>query len=271
MTALPDAPFGIQPLPDYKLDRSPLRHTIVQIRFPRSTELAADRNSILDIARVLAEVYPAFSEGNEAEFEFGPNGPEVRTSPRWQFTSFSETESVVVTPTSVAFETRGYVSRDHMLERLRLVLDATLRFARPAFIERIGVRYSNLLTGPNITDAASNYFKAPLTAGLSLPSAGATARQVISNAVYDVNDNVALSVRSGLVPAGVQIDAVPLASDGDSFILDLDAFQSKKQQEVRPEALLDQVSSLAEVAYRFFLWSLTGAGMEHFGGRKIDE
>jgi uncharacterized protein (TIGR04255 family) len=264
---LPDAPFGDEPLPDYKLSHAPLKRVIVQIKFPRSTELIADQQTILDIARGLAAEYPAFADGTETEFEFSPGGPKMKNSPTWHFTSYSESDSVVVTPTSIAFDTSAYISRDAMLDKLGRVFRATIPHVRPAYIERVGARYTNRLGNEEASERAKEFFKEPLLAGLSVPVGVATVAQTLTHTVYTRSPDVSMSVRSGLVPAGVQLDPGHEPSADETFLLDLDAFRGRKQQEVDIESLLAQVSALAEIVYRFFLWSLTSEGLAAFGGK----
>jgi uncharacterized protein (TIGR04255 family) len=269
--SLPGLPFGDEPLANFKLRSAPLTNMIVQVRFPRSTELAADQQTILEIARALSEDFPAFSERSEAEFEFGPGGAQMKQSPRWQFTSFSETDTVVITPTSVSLTSNAYTSRDDMIHKLTPVLAATLTHARPAFIERVGVRYTNRVDDAPTSEQLRLLFKEPLLAGLSVPTGSVRVAQAITHTVYQVSDEVSLSIRSGLVPAGLQLDPGHDPAPQDSFLFDLDAFRGQKQQRVDPALILQQVSSLAEVVYRFFLWSLTLEGLEHFGGEQIDD
>src|ERR1700679_1856470 len=95
---LPGEPFGHEELPDLRLERPPLVRTIVQVRYPASTELLADSTKIFEVAKPLAAKYPTFEAGNELSFNLTPSGvtPVPTPAPRWVLRSLSGDDVVAV-------------------------------------------------------------------------------------------------------------------------------------------------------------------------------
>jgi uncharacterized protein (TIGR04255 family) len=268
LETLLNEPFGHQPLPDVHLRDSPLVRVIVQLRFPASTELLADQSRIYAVGREIAEAYPAFEQGNEVSFNVTADGvvPAASATPRWQFRSVSGSEVVVITPTSIALETTAYQSREDLLNSLRLVLKAALPAARPAYIERVGVRYTNHVVKPEQLQRLSSLFREALFASKQIPSGDATLVQTFTESVFTLSNNSGLAVRSGVIPAGAAVDPGIAARGAESYVLDLDAHSQDRVPPGNSAGVLDRVSDLAEQAYRFFLWALTDEGFTEFGG-----
>ena len=72
-------------------------------------------------------------------------------------------------------------------------------------------------------------------------------------------------MRHGAVPANTELPGIPpLRIAEPSYFLDLDVY-SVGPQPFEPAAILEQFSIFHRQIDRFFYWSLTEEGLEHFG------
>lgn len=261
---LPQAPFGSSSQ-EIHLANAPLVRALVQLRFPASTGLISDAQAVLRVAAALATSYPAYEEGLEAAFQIQPGASVISPANQvWTLRSASGKSSVRISPVALAYETSAYHSRVEMLQSLKEILAAALPVIRPASIERIGVRYSNLFPRD---ESLRRRVHASLLNVLDLRSGGVQVQRGASEAVYEVTPETTLAVRMALLLPGTTVDpSLPTPADGPgSFLLDLDSFSQTRHESFSEESLLENVEQLAEVAAGFFLWSLTPEGAEDFG------
>ncbi|HEY4226346.1 MAG TPA: TIGR04255 family protein [Pseudolysinimonas sp.] len=269
---LPTEPFGDSPLPDLKLDEAPLLRALVQVRFARSTGLYVDGPVIRRIADELAETFPVFDVTNDVSLNLSSSGiaPTPAQTPRWQFADAPGTTNVWLTPFFVTLETSAYDSRDSLFGKLSAVLESVLANVRPAFIERVGVRYTNRIDAPEILAELSQLFRQEmLPAQPLLGSHGYAAMQSWRESFfYNAENRRSLGVRWGSLPAEATNDPSLPPSSLPSFVLDLDSYYQDRSIEWSVDGVMKKAVSLSENAYRFFLWSLSDRALERFGGHE---
>jgi uncharacterized protein (TIGR04255 family) len=76
-------------------------------------------------------------------------------------------------------------------------------------------------------------------------------------------------IRHGVAPAGSAVPGFETQLERDSFLLDLDLFVLGVQP-FDPSALHEQFATLHGQIDRFFRWSLTDEGAEHFQLEEIE-
>lgn len=102
---------------------------------------------------------PQVEEVSSSEFVLSPQGPtETHTSMGWRLGQPDSGWSVVVLPGSVAIETDRFRSfADELMPRLKIMVAALEGSLSPGSIQRIGLRFVNLLTSPRGAASAQEW------------------------------------------------------------------------------------------------------------------
>jgi uncharacterized protein (TIGR04255 family) len=125
--------------------------------------------------------YPRFQENQIQDVIFGPQ-PQARVSSRWIFLSTNNQESVIISNEFIALETSAYDTFEKFVEELINVVEIVHRIVKIALVERIGLRYVNLIQ-PNQNEAFDDYIYSGL---LGLPENGTGINRLISQ--YELRD-----------------------------------------------------------------------------------
>jgi len=128
-----------------KLTNSPLVLVLAQLRI--APVLAMER-FVLDVQeRLRKSGFPRFVRTQVQDLAFGPGGPMIQTSNRWEFADESSRWMVVVTENSVAILTTAHETFESpFLDRLLLAASTVGEFAAPVHVHRAGLRYVNLVS-----------------------------------------------------------------------------------------------------------------------------
>src|SRR5690606_32147607 len=119
-----------------------------------------------------------------------------------------------------ALDTNRYTSRDDFLDRLKRVFAALVAHVDPKVIDRLGMRYIDRVTGPNLKDLPQ-LVRSEVCGVLSTPLVCHT-HHSISEAVFVLPENAGqVTTRWGLVPAHGTVDPAAVdAIDEPSWLLD---------------------------------------------------
>ena len=265
-----DDPFLESRVEEVKLQRSPLRLVLFQVRFPSPVTIIEEAISSGAIARALSAAFPFAEQQNVLEFVFQPGqpGPAQRqtNSVALSLSDAAQKWRLDVARDSISLTTTAYEDRDNLLERVRAIFDAMGKVAPPPAISRIGLRYINriddvsiirdLCTSGGLADIVSQQQQFSL--------ATPHVRSSISELQYAWPTGARLQARWGLLPEGpnVVIPLEPLAVP--SWLLDIDAY-SETRFAFSSETVVDELKSLSERAYRYFRWFFTPTALPRFG------
>jgi uncharacterized protein (TIGR04255 family) len=258
------SPFSAEPVEEIALERAPLVRVVAQVRFPRLAVFQTP-NPIGPFVEQAAQEYPLLNEKKELQLIATPSGfiqqpSETRT---WEMRSADEEWQVTINEAFLALTTSNYVSREDFIVRFEALLTSFCEVFSPPFSERIGIRYTNRLSGPPVLENLSAFFRAEALAGLAIPTAGrASVRLSITDTVFELNSRT-LQVRWGLVPPNASIDLQIPGLDEPSWILDFDSFNENKVP-FSPATLAEEVRGLAEQAYNMFSWMVTDHFLDHY-------
>lgn len=118
--------------------------------------------------------FPRFEEGRAHELLLRPGlQPEVREHPRWEFQNKERSAAIIVLQNAIILHTNSYDTFDRFAESLRLALGVIGDAAKPALVERLGLRYVDLIR-PDAGESWTAYLKQGLH-GLQPESIGMTA------------------------------------------------------------------------------------------------
>ena len=266
-------PFNAQSPGYAPLQRAPLVSVLAQVRFPVQSAFVSDPDGLARrISAELATTYPLFEEGHEVSMTILPDGTlqqNPSTSRLWRLASIDSTWRVSFGQGFLSLETTtAYQRRSDFSSRFSAAWEAFCKFARPAFILRLGTRYINRLDDPRHLAILDKLIRPEVLGALHSGNNLAEVTSGISEVVYDHTDRSSLHARWGLLPQGAAIDPTQPPAPARSWILDCDASRTWGPNEQLSEDLLSQVDGLALHAYEFFRWAVTPEFISTFGGEQ---
>ena len=117
--------------------------------------------------------FPRFEEGRAHEILLRPGlQPEIREHTRWEFQNKERSAAIIVMQNAIVLHTNSYDTFDQFAKSLRLALEVIGDAAKPALVERLGLRYVDLIR-PDAGESWTAYLKQGLH-GLQPESIGMT-------------------------------------------------------------------------------------------------
>ncbi len=130
--------------PPLKLHKSPLVMVLAQVRISYVAKMGDYIEDVQE--RLRRRGFPRFEEGRAHEILLRPGlQPEISEHPRWEFQNKERSAGIIVMQNAVVLHTNGYDTFDQFAKSLRLALDVVGDAAKPALVERIGLRYVDLI------------------------------------------------------------------------------------------------------------------------------
>jgi len=252
--------------PRVPLTNAPLVRVIAQVRFP---EVASIENQefIAPFKEAIQHEYPVLRVEQGGSVVLGPEGVvNARPNSAWRFQEVDGAWNVVLAPGFLAVETKKYTNRDDFLRRLDMVLLALGEHVAPPVVDRVGVRYIDRVSGPNLDDIES--LIRPQVAGVLGTNLASLVEHAITEHVFRLPDEIGrITARWGLLPPQATVDPAAIdALDERSWLLDLDAFRADTQR-FDAEGAGRQARRLSEHIYGFFRWVVTDEFLRRYGGK----
>jgi uncharacterized protein (TIGR04255 family) len=251
-----ETPFG-DSVPEVLLPRAPLVLVVVQARFDRVASIA-NEEFIAGFQEAIRNTYPVMRREHQASITLTPDG---RAEPAeggivWRFDERPEGWQVALASDFVALSTSRYTSRTDLLERLGVVLGAAAARLRLRFCERLGVRYVDRVTDPELLARIDELVRTQVlgAARINLGD-GVNQPHYFVDALYRLPAGVELHCRWGLLPEKTTFDPGVEPAEDPSWVLDLDAYVTR--QAFDPEALRATTEELSKRIYRYFRWAVT--------------
>ncbi len=138
--------------PPLKLHKSPLVMVLAQVRISHVAKMG---DSIDDVQeRLRRSGFPRFEEGRGHEIVLRPGlQPEIREQPRWEFQNKERSAGIIVAQNAILLHTNSYETFDDFAKSLRLALEVVGDAVQPTLVERLGLRYVDLIR----TDAGEQW------------------------------------------------------------------------------------------------------------------
>jgi uncharacterized protein (TIGR04255 family) len=154
-----------------KLLKSPLVMVLAQVRISHVAKMGDYVDDIQE--RLRNSGFPRFEEGRAHEIILRAGlQPEIREHSRWEFQNKERSTGIIVMQNAIVLHTNSYDTFDHFAKALRLALDVIGDAVKPALVERLGLRYVDLIRS-EAGDSWTAYLKEGLH-GLSPSSIGMT-------------------------------------------------------------------------------------------------
>jgi len=259
-----DVPFG-DPVPEVPLPRAPLILVVAQARFDRVASIAKEE-FIAGFQEAIRGTYPVMRPEHQTGITLTPDGRVVPSEGGivWRFDERPEGWQVALAPDFVALSTHRYTSRTDLLERLEAVLGAAAAQLRLRFCARLGLRYVDRVTDPELLGRIDQLVQRQVVGAARVNlGGGVTQTHHFVDALYQLPAGVELHARWGL-PQRTTLDPGVEPADEPSWVLDLDAYVT--QRPFNPEALRATTEELSQRIYRFFRWAVTPEFLRVHGG-----
>ncbi|WP_330452594.1 MULTISPECIES: TIGR04255 family protein [unclassified Streptomyces] len=261
-------PFGDEPYDEVRLPGAPLVRVLSQLRFERLSVLDGP-NAAGTFASALSDSYPYLDTSAELNVVIG--GGQVMQMPQptsqtvWRLRSADKTRTVTLTNGSLSLETASYEGRDKFCMELHRVTEALQNVVRVPAINRIGVRYTNQVTGPPLENLAK-YFRQEVTGISTVPLGKAELQHCLTQASFITGEGTGLVSQWGMMPSNSGFDpALPVLAE-PSYVLDLDAYRQASAIDANPSRIQSTALTLAEHAYRYLRWAVTVEFLRQYGG-----
>jgi uncharacterized protein (TIGR04255 family) len=257
-------PFPKIPVPEIALPAAPLVRVVTQLRFAPIASIT-QMEFIAPFQEALRSSYPTMGQQRAVMLNFGPEGVSQTTGDRqWRLVNDQGTWTVVLAPSFVSLETTSYESRTDFVDRLTHVASALEATIGSVPIERLGVRYTDRLTGDDATTGLESLVRKEALGAAAFPLDGVQLRAAVSEAEFVLPDETQITARWGQLPADATLtpDLAPI--DEPSWIMDIDVAASNVQLR---SADVESVSRrLCEHAYNLFRWIVTDEFLRRYGG-----
>lgn len=248
------------PLPD-----APLVRVIAQVRFPPILALE-ERTFAASFQDATRTVYPLVRQEQIQNLMLNSSGvTPVQRQSAWRFSDVDDEWRVSVGTGFIAIETTCYKSRDDFIERLRFVLDTFSEHVKPVFMQRLGVRYIDRVTGDALAKIGN--LVQPEVLGIMGTRNPEHVQHSFTETLFTLPGlKEQLLARWAWLPAGATLDRNAIEPvDEPSWLLDLDLF-SNERQEFMSEVITAAVRRYAERIYTMFRWVVTDEFLREYGG-----
>ncbi len=253
-----------------QLHAAPLVRVLGQVQFPKIIKISAEQH-IGDFQEAIRKSYPFIERDAAQSVQLNFDGANVKSSAAeeviWRFFDNTRQWRASLNPSALTLETTSYTSRQEFLERFQFLIEALGRTIQPSIATRVGFRYVNRLDRAQDLQDLEQLVYSDLVGLLS-----ATLRDKVELTVSQAQCTTLegkLLVRWGLLPAGATHDpdmAPPV--NARSWMMDIDSFTTSNlpAEGFHAGDIVSKVDTMANRAYAFFRWSVTGEFLNRFGG-----
>jgi uncharacterized protein (TIGR04255 family) len=269
------------PTDQKRLRNSPLVHVLAQAQFSPVLDIADSLKAVQAGLRPLGFVKLQSGQFQQFQIQIQDGAPpKIESHPRWEFVNRDDTLSLVLSDTFVSLQTSRYSDFPDFSQTKMKVLDVLAKVTNISWIERIGLRYVNLVR-PDASEAYRDYLRAEL---LGFPMeeviAGPTPQANFATQAFAVTAIGTLVVRSYQLPSGqfvppeLQPNSLKYSerfqSAGNVAALDIDHFVQKGFEFTSAEVIA-MLGALHDLAKSTFKRAVTAHALERWGPEELIE
>lgn len=250
--------------PPLRLSRTPLIYVVTQIRF---SAIVSIEKYVPEVQEKLRHKYPWFQHSKIQEFTLQAQAASTSTNDRYEFLQRDKRTGVVLTSNSLALHTNKYSNYEVFIAEFSQALASIDESIDIGPIERIGLRYVDLVRlGEN--ESWADYFAEGLL-GLEPSSVGVTqwnARQFACVGKTNVGTLMVRLMQSDhplppdLTPPTLQYETELLRTNEVGTILDFDHF-SEQMRDFELEPVITAIGDLHDNVDRAFRNAVTPAAL----------
>lgn len=246
---------------DVRLERSPLALVVCQVRHDR-TLAVSDARTALEVQKKL-DGYPNLAprQSTQATLAVVPDGAPALSHEQtsgWQLQSAESNWTVTLDPEFFSIETNAYLTWADFRARVHSLAEAVLATYAPALEVRLGLRYVDQITDPEVTEPTGwrGWIRDELLGPIAhddFASAICGIQQIIE---FDAEDGYRVVLRHGTNPTG--------SADAWVYVLDHDCFR-QSARELTVDGIVDAGDDLHRLAKQIFQASITSKLYEYLG------
>ena len=250
-----------------QLTRAPLIYVLAQVR---TTPVLSIAKFVPEIQERLRGKYPRFNQHTIQALSFGPevNAPTQETIQRWEFIDKAGTTGFILDQASLILHTTEYPTFKPFVERLREGLEVIVDVTNVSLIERLGLRYVDLIEaveGQSVADYVDDGLRGfPLdgvSVNMSVTRTESKARtkegQIVAKYVEYIDGSV---LPNDLMPISLAMSKTP-AKDVIIGHLDIDHFQTETF-DFEVDEIVHRMWSLHDTTSKVFKATATNFAME---------
>ena len=250
----PDTPFGVVP-ERILLEPDPLVRVVAQIRFAPVLSVR-EPSFIAPFQEAIRVDYPLARREQQQQVALGVQGAlSMDESVLWRFTDAHSNWQVTLSDSFVSLDCGDYTNRPDFTARLNHALDAVAEHVRPVLTHRVGVRYTDRLSGPVKLERLRDFIRPEMLGLGSAGFSGGKAESEMTHAEFSVG-RVSLLGRWGHLPPGTTHDPSIDPVEEASWVLDLDAYTAVTAPFDAASCAHD-AEHHAGIVYGFFRWAVS--------------
>lgn len=245
-------------------EKNPLVEVTCQLRFPRLLRL--DNERPVDFQEVIRKDYPEYSEQHGVSIPEMPGvtQPNSLTRPLHSFKSQDGEKQVGLSSDFIAFSTTRYDNWEQYFSELQPVIGEFISLYAPAYFNRTGLRYKNLIKR-TVLDLAPNSSWSELLKG---PVLGELGDDQIAQAT-EMAYRVSVIRLANTTPSQVRVQhGFVFSKDDDEkcYIVDADFYSEEKLNWDGAESLL---AIFRKKSGHLFRWMITPRLAELLGDADV--
>lgn len=258
----PKTPFGAIP-ERIPLDPDPLVRVVAQVRFAPVLSVR-EQSFVAPFQEAIRHSYPLVEKEMQQQVAPGAGGAlQVAESVQWRFSDAEHNWQVTLSENFVSLACGDYSDRADFLSRLAETLGAVGEHVRPVLTSRVGVRYTDRLSGPEKLVQLPEFVRSELLGLASAELGEGEAVNELTQAEFSTGQ-VSLRGRWGHLPPGATHDASIEAVASPSWVLDLDAF-TEVTVPFDQRVCTAEAERYAGIVYGFFRWAVSDGFLEAHG------
>jgi len=245
-----------------RLFRAPLIRVLCQARWQQLTKF--DTKTVADgLAELVGDDYPFRDQQQEVQFTIDQAG--MKQQPGgiiYRFHSTDKLWTIALSDTFISLETLFYEGHEDFIDRFSGIMASLSSVAIIPLLSRLGYRYTNRLDTEDSLSKLNDYFLPSVLGGLVQVQDSARVVQTITETLLQDEDNF-LAVRSAKLSPGAIIDPTLPATQGESWIIDLDSYKEPISG-ITIDSVGRETEALSDQASKYFFSLITDKFMEDF-------
>ena len=250
------------------LTRPPIVRALVQLQFAPVLSIVED-SYVAPFQERMRPIYPLTTKAHAVQLLLGPEGVAQQAGEQLWRLSSSDGWSLTLAPGFLSVDTTSYTDRRDLVERVRAALVALSSLVGPSTPWlRLGVRYVNRLDDDEYDDLETYVSPDALGArALAIPE-GVSLVHSLSETQFDTGSSTGLTVRWGVLPAGVSVTPDVAPATTASWVLDIDSFSLGRGEFVDADDIAARTRLHCDATYRAFRWAVLPALLTARGGHQ---
>ncbi|AVL71579.1 hypothetical protein CEQ07_09205 [Oligella urethralis] len=253
----------------YKLTKQPLLFVLAEFRFPVIMQM---ENFLPEIQEKLRQELPLFEEQQSQDIKLQNDSVQIVNSRQWAFIDKHRQKTVILEPSRIICSVSDYERFDGFEEFCLRALNTLKDIVRPSFIQRIGLRYADLVVSEDDDVRVSEYVEPSLYNNANFDEVGGLIRKVNEFVLETEEGHMIVRTMFGnhnlstFPDMNLPINLAVLDGESERVLLDFDhiweAHGSKEPLDFESEIISNKLKKMHRLSRKAFWNSITEKGIE---------